>query len=216
VLDTEHAPFGRLEIDGCVAALRVADQPCLVRLAANTPGEIRNALDSGATGIVVPHVRSVEEARSIVAAARFGEGGRGYSGSTRAADFGTKAHRDYMFDSDTRTAIVAQIEDLAALDAVGAIAAVDGIDCVFVGRIDLAVAMQKEPFGPEVLETVSRICAAGRATGTVGMFCPNTEEIPRWRTLGASLFLTSSDQGLLLSGARILATRFHDQSHEAR
>ena len=80
-LDAEHAPFGRIEIDGCIAALRAADQPSLVRVSADTPADIRNALDAGATGILVPHVKSVEQAAAIVHASRYGEGGRGYSGS---------------------------------------------------------------------------------------------------------------------------------------
>ncbi|MCH8250788.1 MAG: aldolase, partial [Proteobacteria bacterium] len=89
-IDTEHAPFGRLELDLCVAAFRAADCPCLVRVASDSPAEIRNALDSGATGILVPHVTSAEQAAAIVKAAYFGEGGRGYAGSSRAADFSTK------------------------------------------------------------------------------------------------------------------------------
>ena len=57
-LDGEHAPFGRLETDLCIAALRAADMPSLVRVSSDSPHDIRNALDSGATGIVVPHVTS--------------------------------------------------------------------------------------------------------------------------------------------------------------
>jgi 2-keto-3-deoxy-L-rhamnonate aldolase RhmA len=216
-LDVEHAPFGRLEIDHCIAALRAADQPSLVRVGSSTAADIRNALDCGATGIVVPHVNSEQQARSIVAAARFGEGGRGYSGTTRAADFGAKPMREYLHDSHTQTAIVVQIEDLAALESVAAIAAVDGIDCVFVGRIDLAVAMGKEPLAPEVVEVVVGICAAGqRGDAAVGMFTPNMSEIARWRAAGASLFLLGSDHGFVLSGARELAAMFHDHSQANR
>ena len=55
-LDAEHAPFGRVELDGCIAALRAAGMPGLVRVAANSPEYILQALDYGATGVVVPHV----------------------------------------------------------------------------------------------------------------------------------------------------------------
>lgn len=216
-LDAEHAPFGRLEIDGCVAALRAADQPSLVRVTADTATDIRNALDSGATGILVPHVASVDQADAIVRAAHFGDGGRGYSGSTRAAAFTAKSMRDHLDDSRAQTAVIVQIEDLAALDSVAAIAAVDGVDCVFIGRIDLAVAMGKDPFDPEVVNAVAAICAAGRAAGTaVGMFSPSVDDLPRWRAAGANLFLLGSDQGFVLSGARQLAAAFDTRGNSKR
>jgi len=178
-IDTEHAPFGRLELDLCVAAFRAADRPSLVRIADDSPREIRNALDSGATGIVVPHVTSAEQAARIVKAAHFGEGGRGFAGSTRASNFTRKRMLDHIGDSAQQTTIIVQIEDLAALANVSEIAAVDGVDAIFIGRIDLAVAMSKSPMDAEVISTVSRICEEASEVGTaVGMFTP--DNIPRY------------------------------------
>lgn len=205
-IDTEHAPFGRLEVDLCVSAFRAADRPSLVRVANDSPTEIRNALDSGATGILVPHVTSPEQAAAIVKAAHFGDGGRGYAGSSRAADYTTKSLADHIADSRERTTVIVQIEDIAALDHVAQIAAVDGVDALFVGRFDLAVAMQKNPSDAELIATVRDICAAGKSAGTtVGMFTSNLDEIPDWRDAGASLFLLSSDQSMVLAGANALA-----------
>ena len=205
-IDCEHAPFGRGELDLCIGALRAADMPCLVRLADDSPTEIRNALDSGATGIVVPHVITADQASAIVKAAHFGDGGRGFAGSPRAADYTTKSMADHLAESRERTTVVVQIEDLAALPNVAEIAAVDGIDCLFVGRIDLAVAMQKSASDDAVLDAVHRICADARAAEcTVGMFTPNLDELPNWLDAGASLFLLSSDQSMLLAGANQLA-----------
>ena len=143
-IDAEHHPFGRLELDSCIAALRAADMPSLVRLSSDSPTDIRNALDSGATGIVVPHVTSARQAANIVKAAHFGDGGRGFAGSTRAAEYGDKGMSAHLQDSAERTVVVVQIEDLAALSNVDEIAAVTGVDCLFVGRVDLAVGMQKK------------------------------------------------------------------------
>ena len=216
-LDAEHAPFGRTQIDSCVAVLHAADQPSLVRIAACTTTDICAALDCGATGILVPHVASAEQAVAIVTAARFGEGGRGYSGSTRAAGFGTKPMRDHIDDSHAQVAIIVQIEDLAALASVAAIAAVDGIDCVFIGRADLAVAMGRDTLAPEVAEAVAAICAAARTAGiAAGMFGHSLEEIARWRAADASLFLLGSDQAFMLSAARQLAAAFHGRGHDSR
>ncbi|MDH5619950.1 MAG: aldolase/citrate lyase family protein [Gammaproteobacteria bacterium] len=205
-IDTEHAPFGRLELDQSIAAFRAADMPNLVRTADDSAREIRNALDCGATGIVVPHVTTAEQARAIVKASHFGDQGRGYAGSHRAAGYTTKAMADNLAANRDQTTVIVQIEDIAALDNVAEIAAVDGVDCLFIGRIDLAVAMQKSASDPAVLDAVRRICDDCEAAGTaIGMFTPDVAELPDWQKAGASLFLLSSDQSLLLAGANALA-----------
>ena len=205
-IDSEHAPFGRVELDACIATLRAADMPSLVRLADDSSTQIRNALDCGASGIVVPHVTSAEQAAAIVKASHFGDRGRGYAGSPRAAGYTTKSMADHLADSRERTAVIVQIEDIAALDNVAQIAAIDGVDCLFVGRVDLAVAMRKGVSDKDVIAKVRDICAAARSEGTaVGMFTPDLAEIPEWREAGASLFLLSSDQSILLAGANRLA-----------
>jgi 2-keto-3-deoxy-L-rhamnonate aldolase RhmA len=207
-IDVEHAPFGRLELDHCIAAFRAAGRPCLVRTANDSPTEIRNALDSGATGILVPHVTSAEQAEAIVKAAHFGVDGRGYAGSTRAAEYTTKSMPDHIADSRGQTTVVVQIEDIAALEHVAQIAAIDGVDALFVGRVDLAVAMQKGVSDKEVVATVRDICTAGQSEDTaVGMFTPNLDEISDWRDAGASLFLLNSDQSMILAGANALAEK---------
>lgn len=205
-IDTEHAPFGRVELDQSIAAFRAANKPSLVRIADDSPREIRNALDSGATGIVVPHVINAKQAAAIVKAAHFGDGGRGYAGSPRAAGYTTKPMQQHIADSRRHTAVVLQIEDLDALDNVKEIAAVDGVDCLFIGRADLAVAMRQEISDPEVIAAVSKICVDARgAKPAVGMFTPNVSELPGWIEAGASLFLLSSDQSMLIAGANALS-----------
>lgn len=207
-IDTEHAPFGPLETDLCVAAFRAGGVPSLVRVQSDSPHPIRNALDSGATGILVPHVTSAEQAERIVKSAHFGEGGRGYAGSSRAADYTMKNMRDHMADSREQTTIVVQIEDLAALDRVADIAAVEGVDALFVGRADLAVAMGKPVSDPAVVDAVRTICGDATGAGTaVGMFTPDLDELAGWRDAGASLFLLGSDQSFVLAGANALADR---------
>lgn len=205
-IDAEHHPFDRLEADACIAALRSADMPNLVRLSSDSPTDIRNALDCGATGIVVPHVTTAEQAEAIVKAAHFGDGGRGYAGSTRAAGYGTKPMADHLRDSAEQTVVIVQIEDLAALDNVAAISAVAGVDGIFIGRVDLAVGMKKSVMDNDVIATVQQICAAGKTADTVvAMFTPDLAELPDWRERGASMFLLSSEHSLALAGANKLA-----------
>lgn len=204
-IDAEHAPFGRLETDQCIGALRAADMPSLVRIANDSSTEIRNALDCGATGIVVPHVTSAEQAAAIVKAAHFGEGGRGFAGSTRAADFTTRSLSDHLARSAAETTVIVQIEDLDALEHVAAIASVPGVDAIFVGRIDLAVAMERPPMDASVIDAVRQICESARETDAgIGMFTPDASEIPMWNGLGTSFYLLGSDQSMILSGSKAL------------
>lgn len=209
-LDAEHAPFDRGAQDQCLYALRAEGMPSLVRVPSAATEHILNALDCGATGVLIPHVTTPELAEQIAAATHFGPGGRGYAGSTRAAGYTTKPMAGHLADSAAESVLVAQIEDLKALDAIDEIAAVDGIDCLFIGRIDLTVALRaSSPTDGVVVDAVERICAASVAAGRpVGMFVGDLDELPRWRQAGASLFLLSSDHSFLLQGARALEQRF--------
>lgn len=85
VVDAEHAPFDRSDIDLAVMASRAGGIPVIVRPAEGSPSAILNALDCGADGVLVPHVRSAAEARAVARAAHYGPDGRGYAGTTRAA-----------------------------------------------------------------------------------------------------------------------------------
>ncbi len=209
-IDAEHAPFDRLTQDLCLQHLRSADMPAFVRIPAAREEYILNALDCGATGVVIPHVTSAAMAEAMVKASHFGPGGRGYAGSTRAAGYTTRAMGDHLEGSASATTVIAQIEDLEALDVIDEIAQVDGVDCLFIGRIDLTVAMKAEsPKAAEVVEAVERVCAAGREAGVaVGMFVGDMAEVPHWKEAGATLFILGSDHGFLRQGATSLVSAF--------
>ena len=208
-LDAEHAPFDRIAIDGCAMAARAAAMPMLVRVATATPEHILNALDCGATGVVAPHVRSAAEAEAFVKACRYGHGGRGYAGSSRAADYTTRSMAQHLEVSAAQTVAIAQIEDPEAIDTIDTIAAVEGIDALFVGRVDLTVAYgAKSQDDPQVIAAVERVCDAGRRhKRPVGMFLARIGDVPLWAEKGASLFLLGSDHGFLLAGAADLLAR---------
>lgn len=202
-IDAEHAPFDRRDIDLCVMAARSGGVPVLVRTASSAPEAVLNALDCGADGVVVPHVRGVDAARATLAAAHYGAGGRGYAGSTRAAGYGLTAMPAHRTASLARTIVVAQIEDIEALEDIEAIATVDKIDALFIGRIDLTVALGcASPDDPLVVAACERIVATSIAAGRrVGMFLSRAEDVPQWRDRGVTLFLLGSDHGFLRHGA---------------
>lgn len=209
-IDAEHAPFGPMEIDACVAALRAGDMPALVRVRTGTAGEILGVLDSGASGVILPHVVSGAQAAAAARAAHYGgAGGRGYAGSSRAARYTTSTMAAHLRDSAANTVVIAQIEDQEALPELDAIAARPGIDSLFVGRMDLTLSMgASDPLDPRVVAAVEQICAAGRRHGKpVGMFITPLESCADWQAHGASLFLLGSDHGFLLDGAQRLRDR---------
>jgi 2-keto-3-deoxy-L-rhamnonate aldolase RhmA len=206
VLDAEHAPFDRANLDLCIMAARGGGKPVLVRPASSAHEQILNALDCGADGVIIPHVRSADEARALVRACHYVSGGRGFAGTSRSAGYttlGMAKHRE----AARGITIIAQIEDHEAVDAIDDIAAIDGIDALFIGRADLTISYEAEtPDDPRVVAAVDRICAAAKAAGrTVGMFLPRVTDVPAWRAKGASLFLLQSDHDFLLAGARSLA-----------
>lgn len=206
VLDAEHASFGRDSLDACLLAARAGGKPALVRPASSAPEQILQALDGGAGGVIVPHIRSADEAREMVRACHYGPGGRGFAGSSRAAGYttlGMAKHRERA----RGIVVIAQIEDAEALDEIDDIAAVEGLDALFVGRADLTISMGMDSSDdPAVVTAVERICAAGRrADCPVGMFLSRTSDIANWRGQGATLFILQSDQEFLLHGAAALA-----------
>ncbi len=209
-IDAEHAPFDRLVQDQCIQVMRSEGMSSLVRVPSASPEYLLNALDCGATGVVVPHVCSPEQAQQLVKTAHFGAGGRGYAGSTRAAGYTSKPMAAHLADSASETVVIAQIEDVEALGAVNEIAAVEQLDCLFIGRIDLTVALGAiSPGDRIVIDAVEKICRSAVDAGMpVGMFVGDLDELPRWQEMGANLFLLSSDHGFLLQGANGLIQRF--------
>lgn len=207
-IDAEHSPFDRGDIDAAILAYRAADKPSLVRLQSSAPEQILNALDCGATGVVVPHVDSVAKAKSIAKAARFGDKGRGYAGSTRAANYaGNTVAQNLELNQDN--VVIAQIEDLAALDVIDDIATVEGIDCLFIGTMDLAVALGcSSPKDASVVSAAKKICvAANLANRRIGIFVADLNDVAYWRDQGVTLFLLGSDHGFIKAGINNLLSK---------
>jgi 2-keto-3-deoxy-L-rhamnonate aldolase RhmA len=202
-LDAEHAPFDRARMDACVAMARAHDFPCLVRLPEGSPAQILMALDSGATGVVIPHCYSVEKAQAVAKAARFGHGGRGFAGSTRWAGYATKSMPDVLAMND-EVVVLGQIEEPEGVDAVEGIAAIDGIDGVFVGPADLAVCYGKTDINdPQVRAAMGRVGDAAKANGKSAVtFAPNAGTLEDLTALGVNMMFFASEHSWVLNGAK--------------
>jgi 2-keto-3-deoxy-L-rhamnonate aldolase RhmA len=201
VIDQEHGPFDRTTSDVALLAARAHGIPALVRVPG--PENILSVLDCGATGVLVPHVKSAAYAREVAGMFRYRNGSRGFATSTRAGQYTAVPMWRHIADSDAQMTFVAQIEDPVALDEIDAIAAVEGVDSLFIGRGDLTAAFgdeTKDP--PAVRRAVERIAEAGRkAKKPVSVYVGNATEAAWLSTLGASVFVLSSDQGFLREAA---------------
>jgi len=143
-IDTEHAPVGPELMESMVRAVEPHDATPIVRLPSverAIEGGAKRALDAGAGGIIVPDVRTREEAAQVVTAATFPpDGERGVAGTTRANGYG-RNFRDYVETANDETLVVVQLESPAAIDRADDILSVEGIDVAFVGENDLSSAM---------------------------------------------------------------------------
>lgn len=199
VLDAEHAPFSERDLDICLMAARSVRLPVLVRVKDDGAAAMQAVLDMGATGVLVPHVDSADKAREVVRRTHYRNGTRGFSNAPRAGGYGKAAMGAHIESSDSEVAVLCQIEDRQAVEAIDEIVTVDGIDCLFIGRADLAVSFGcDDTAAAEVEGAIERVAAAGKAAGVpVGIFLPDLRDIARYRALGITFFLIGSDQSFL-------------------
>lgn len=207
VIDAEHAPFDRAGLDRMIVAAGSSGLTTLVRVPSHDPAFINSCLDLGADGVLVPHVRSAADATAIVDAVKYGRGKRGFSPSGRAGRYGSMIAGDYRAMADATSLIWCQIEDAEALSDLDEIAAIDDIDCLFIGPADLSLSLGAAgASAPSLRDAVETIAGAGRRhRRPVGIFVRSSADIAPWLALGITVFVCGSDQGILLSGASALA-----------
>ncbi len=215
VIDAEHAPFGRSEIDMMMIAGRAVGCPLIVRVPVDTPDWVLNVLDTGAAGVMVPHVNTPEHARQLVKAMSYGPGGRGFAGTTRAADYAGRGVTEHLAKTPTETVLICQIEDPEGARDHARIAAVDGVDALFVGRADLAVGTgQQDFFHPAVIELTHGILRSeGAATG---LYAAPGEDLGPFLSAGASLFVVGSDHTAMRRGAALDRAALQSALDQAR
>ncbi len=207
VLDVEHSPFDRAAIDACMLAARAVGCAVLVRVPNDDPSTILGVLDCGAAGIVVPHVTSVDQARALARAMQYIPGGRGIAGTTRAGGYGARPLSEHRAKANDEVSLICQIEDREGVECFAGIAAVPGVDALFVGRADLSLSYGRDDFSsPEIDATCGDVLGVEGAT--TGLYCAPGEDIAPWHDKGANLFVIGSDHTLMQRGAKALAAGF--------
>ncbi|MGA7343694.1 MAG: HpcH/HpaI aldolase/citrate lyase family protein [Terracidiphilus sp.] len=210
VIDGEHAPNDITTLLPQLQAMRAGTAEPVFRVPWNEPVIIKRALDVGARSLLVPFVQNVDEARRAVASTRYPPlGMRGVSVGPRANDFGRiqNYHRNAHLD----TCVLVQIETRAALANIETIAAVEGVDGIFIGPSDLAADFghlgnpKHADVQAAIQDAARRIRAAGKSAGTLA---GSLDDVEFLFGLGFNFTATGSDVGILARGAESIAARF--------
>ena len=210
-IDGEHAPLGAMEIQDMLQA--VHDRcPCAVRIPANQEVYIKQTLDSGANGIIVPMVNDADMARQAVGYAKYPPLGERSVGISRAHGFG-KNFAEYVKNANDDTAVIVQIEHREGVENIDAILDVDGVNAVFIGPYDLSTSLGKlgKLTDPEVVRCIHHVRDRCLATQTpVGIFTMDAGAVNSLADEGYTLIAVGMDTMMLAESAkRVLdQTRF--------
>ena len=210
LLDGEHSPNDVLSFIPQLMALKDSPSAPVVRPSANNTVEIKRLLDAGFYNFLVPFVESADDARRAVAATRYPpQGVRGVSISQRSNRYGTVP--GYFTGINDQISVIVQIESRAGLAAAADIAAVDGIDCLFVGPSDLAAGLGHlgNANHPDVQAGIARVFDAARAHGKpIGILAPVEADARRYLAMGATFVAVGSDLGVLRAATQALRDKF--------
>ncbi len=201
-IDMEHSPLTVERVQGHLMATKGGDCAGIVRVPWNDAVLIKPVLDVGADGVIVPMIRSVEEAERAIAACRYPpEGNRGF-GPRRPSAFGRLSGPEFCRSENQSVLTILQIEHIDAINNIDAIAAVPGIASLVLGPNDLSGSMghMGEPQHPEVKEAIEKVIVAGHKTGVpVGIGTGiNLAQLTGWIEKGIDWIAMGSEYVLMI------------------
>lgn len=211
LIDMEHSPNGLESVLAQLQAVAAAPVTAVVRVPIGDVVTIKQVLDLGAQNILVPMVDTAAQAAELVEAVRYPPRGRRGVGSALARSARWNRVEDYLAGADRHVSLFVQVETTAGVRNAAEIAAVDGVDGVFVGPSDLAASMGLlgAQTHPDVVAAVLEAFAAVRGTGTpVGVNAFDPAAAQRYLDEGASFVLVGADVTLLARGSEALAARW--------
>ncbi len=210
MIDTEHSVTDQASVLAMLQATAPYATHFGVRPGWNDAVEIKRLLDSGAQTILVPYVQNAEEAARAVAAMRYPPHGmRGVSALSRASRYG--AIPAYTARANAEVCLLVQVETVSALAEIESIAAVDGVDGIFIGPADLAASMghpgnaDHREVKSAILDAIRRIVAAGKPAGILSL---DPAFLTEAIAAGTTFTAIDTDIALLQRGARAAAARW--------
>jgi 4-hydroxy-2-oxoheptanedioate aldolase len=210
VIDVEHSPLTFERAEQLVRAAQVAGVASIIRTYDAQASTLTRALDTGCDGILVPNLSSGPEAEAVVRGARFyPEGERGVHPYVRSAHYGAIPAERYFAEARERTLVAVQLEGLEGMQNLDDIAAIKGIDVVFVGPYDLSqsLGVPGQVNSPTVLARVDEIVSAVRASHkAVGIYADNVDDARRWRDKGIQFVGVGFDVRILLGAYQAMVS----------
>ena len=210
LIDTEHSPTELPMVLDQLRAMEGSGTTSIVRPAWNDPVLFKRLLDLGTQSLLVPYVQSAEEARRAVAATRYPPAGiRGVAVVHRANRYGRV--KDYHVQANREMCVLVQIETRRALAELEAIAAVEGVDGLFIGPSDLAgdLGYLGNNRHPAAAAVFADACARARKAGKpIGILAPVEEDARRYLEMGFTYVAVGSDIGVLRNAVEQLRARF--------
>jgi len=206
-VDLQHGQNDFASMCALFVAISTTDTVPLMRVAANTPGDVMRALDAGAYGVICPNIDTAEDCARFVDACHYPPDGYRSFGPKRGLLYGGP---DYVKHANETILTIIQIESALGLKNVDAIAATRGLDMLYIGPSDLGLALGREArqnqTDPVVMEAVDKILAAAKRAGKhAGMHCTSPEYALEMIAKGFDFVTVISDEGLLAKGAAIRA-----------
>ena len=201
----EHALSDPSHIYSLIQSCQLANTDAVVRVKPANYAELLWLLEAGARGIMLPRIRNVDEVKETVSAMKFPPAGkRGVDGIGPEASFGRMPMAEYFAEANRETFLVAQIEEPEVVPHIEAIAAVPGVDVLFVGPADLTLALGK--FGqtrdPEVVAIFRRVAEACRRHGKVAGIPCSPDQVPFFHEIGFRFFNVISDYRCVVDGLK--------------
>lgn len=215
VIEAEHTPLGMTGVEQLLRATNGTSVAPLVRVPVRRPDFVQLALDAGARGVVIPMVRSYEEALALVRMTRYPPEGDRSFGPLRASKYGID--REIYFQTANENVITALIiETREALDELEKIASIPGVDALYLGPMDLSLSLGLDPFAvsqPELEEAVDRVLRVGRNAGVaIGDGAATPEEIYTQLKRGITMIGYGPDYRLLRTAAAAGVAAFRAQA----
>ena len=214
-LDLQHGMIDYSDAVPMLVALSTTDAVPMCRVPWNDPGILMKMLDAGSYGLICPMINSVEQAQQLVAATRYPPLGSRSYGPIRASLY---AGKEYVQQANTTVVLMAMIETREALEQVEAIAAVPGLDGLYIGPNDLALSLglhaHFDSEEPVMLDALERILQAARKQGKqAGIHCGSVAYAKRMVAQGFRLVTVGSDARFMASGAAQTVQELRDGDH---
>ena len=206
LIDMEHGPFGIREVAELIARFKATEISPIVRVPAGGHAHVARVMDAGAHGVMAPDVRTAAQAQRLNAAMRYAPAGaRGLGLGAAHNDFVPPDPVAYMQAANARNLLICQIESRTALDNLEAIAQTPGVDCLWVGHMDLTQSMGivGQLRHADFLFALRRTAACAKAHGLFAGIQPSSaEQAEEWMLLGFDLISFSADIAVYRSALR--------------